>query len=258
LVLRFQQAVTFDVDGTNWSAPCAVVECLDEALLPTFVSLASDVATTIGPGAEAVTSDQIIRALASWELLLRSRALLSDEEQLGLWGELFFILGAPSVDGALRAWSPGKRDVLDFVSAGVGVEMKSGAVRLRHSLSYHQIRSGGGALALYFASLWVLPDAGGRTLVQMVDAVHSVCSELVLLEQKLLNCGFSRANSDVYSRRFSAAGPVVLFSVQDVPHIREFDVGVSSIRYTVELDPARALSEDVTGTVLRALCDAKG
>lgn len=254
LVLRFVPAVAFDVEGRSWSATSAVVECLDEALLPTFISLAEDVAETLGAGAGPPPSGDVIRALANWELLLRSRPALSEEEQIGLWGELCFIAEAPSVDGAIRAWSPGKRDIVDFVYGGVGIELKAGGTRFRHSLSHHQSRAGGGELRLSFASLWVLPDAAGRSLSEMVEMVTTGATELVALEQKLLRCGFSRSQADLYSRRFSKGAPLALLRAADVPRVTAFDAGVSSIRYTVELDPARVLSDVDTSATLRALC----
>lgn len=254
LVLRFVPTVAYDVEGRTWSATSAVVECLDDALLPTFVSLAVDVAAALGAGDAPALSGDVVRALASWELLLRSRPALSEEEQLGLWGELCFIAEAPSVDGAIRAWSPGKRDIVDFVHGGVGIELKTGGTRFRHSLSHHQSRAGVGDLRLSFGSLWVLPDASGRSLSDMVDVVTAVATELVALEEKLLRCGFARSQADLYSRRFSRAAPLALFRASDVPRVTAFDPGVSTIRYTVELDPARVLADEDAVAALLAVC----
>ena len=120
MLLKFKSEVAFDVDGSRWNGPAALVECLEDELLPTFLALAADVMTTIGDAGE-VTADAVVRALGHWELLLRNRALLSEEAQLGLWGELAFLLSAPALDAALRAWSPGARDPLDFAANGVGV-----------------------------------------------------------------------------------------------------------------------------------------
>jgi len=212
---------------------------------------------TIGDAGD-VTADAVIRALGHWELLLRNRALLSEEAQLGLWGELAFVLAAPSIDAALRAWSPGARDPLDFVANGVGVEVKSSVVRLKHSISLNQVASGDGDLEVFFASIWVVPDPTGRNLREMIEAVSISCSEQALLEQKLLVTGYSRAHADAYGRKFALGAQVVIFPGSAIPRVRTWDVGVTSIRFSVELDQEAALEEAPRTRVLSALCVGGG
>lgn len=253
MLLKFKSDVEFDIDGSQWNGPAALVECIEDELLPTFLALAADVMATIGTAGE-VTADAVVRALGHWELLLRNRALLSEEAQLGLWGELAFVLSAPSIDAALRAWSPGARDPLDFVANSVGIEVKSGMVRLKHSISQSQVASAGGDLKLFFASVWVVPDPTGRNLREMVEAVSISCSEHALLEQKLLLTGYSRAHAHAYGRKFSLGAPVVVLPADAVPRVRSWDVGVTSIRFSVELDQAAALDEPTRARVLSELC----
>lgn len=101
MLLKFKSEVAFDVDGTRWDGSAALVECLEDELLPTFLALARDVMTSIGDAGE-LTADAIVRALGHWELLLRSRALLSEEAQLGLWGELLPVTQKGVNPGAFR------------------------------------------------------------------------------------------------------------------------------------------------------------
>lgn len=254
IIVRFAPAVLFDVQGETWSVTSAIIECLDDALLPTFVSLAADVAATLARAPEPMTSTDVLRALANWELLLRSRNTLSDQEQLGLWAELCFILESPSVDGSIRAWSPGARDLVDFVHAGVGLELKASGVRFKHTLSLHQRRAGEASLELLFGSLWILPDGAGSSLPEMVDRVAEASSELVAFEQKLLLRGFVRSQSSAYVRRFARVAPLALFRAERVPAVRTFDPGVSSIHYTVDLDAADALDDAESYGALKILC----
>lgn len=250
MLLRFKAGIEFDVAGKRWSGAAALVECLEDDLLPTFLALAEDVMSKVR-GRE-ITADAVVRALGHWEMLLRSRGILSEDAQLGLWGELAFLLATPSPDAALRAWSPGARDPLDFVGNGIGIEVKSGIGRLRHSISQTQVASADGTLVLLFASVWVTPDPSGRSLREMVDLVSSSCSEGSLLEQKLLLTGYSRVHADAYARKFALGAPVALFPASAIPRVRAWDTGVTSIRFTVELDQELALDES-TGT--QALAD---
>jgi hypothetical protein len=256
VLLTFKSRVVFDVDGDVWSAPSVVLECLEEGLLHTFVALGVDLAGRLEQRDTPPRPEEVAHALAAWERLLRNRPTLSEERQLGLWGELEFIRASPSIDGAIRAWNPDPLGVIDFIAGGVGVEMKTSTTRLRHVISHRQRQSVGGDLRVILGSLWVVPDAVGVTLNDLVRAIDSVCTETVAFEQKLLATGFSRRDSDVYSRRFSVGSPLLLFDGGDVPRIREFDPGITSIHYTVELDPSDAVAPTEAAELLGRLCGA--
>lgn len=253
LLLKFRNDVAFDVGERRWSAPAAVLECLDEALIPTFVVLAEDLSRNLDRASDR-NPESILTALAPWERLLRNRGLLSEERQIGLWGELLFILEGPSIDGAVRAWSPSSHDVIDFVNGGVGIEVKTSTIRLKHTVSLNQARASDGVLRVAFASIWAVPDASGKTLIDLVESISAATSEGVMFEQKVLLAGFSRLQGDAYGRKFSSGAPLSLFPGEKVPRVRAFDPGVVSIRYSVELDPAMAMSRDEASGFLSTVC----
>ena len=92
----------------------------------------------------------------------------------------------------------------------------------------------------------------------MVEAVTNSCSEHPLLEQKLLVTGYSRAHADAYGRKFALGAQVAIFPASAVPRVRTWDVGVTSIRFSVELDQEAALDEAPRTRVLFALCVLRG
>lgn len=254
VLLTFKSRVTFDIDGEVWSAPSVVLECLEEGLLHTFVALGLDLSGKLEQGETLPRPEEVAHALAAWERLLRSRPILSEERQLGLWGELEFIRSSPSADAAIRSWNPDPHGVIDFIAGGIGIELKTSATRLRHVISHRQRQSVGGDLRVVFGSLWVVPDAAGATLSELVQSIDSISTETVAFEQKLLATGFSRRDADAYSRRFSVASPLLIFEGQSVPRIREFDPGITSIHYTIELDPSEALAPDEAATLVARVC----
>ncbi len=253
LLIAARSRVAFSVDGRTWTAPAVVVECLDDTLLSTFVALAEDVAQSVA-GPAPPTQAAVLRAIAGWERLLRARTLLTDERELGLWGELHFLLSAPSLDGAIRAWAPRADSAIDFLNRSVGLEVKTSTSRLRHSVSHQQARSSDADVRIYFASIWAIPDDIGRSLSDLVEAIESTASELLLFEKKLLATGYSARDKAIYNRRFSAGGAILYFSGMDIPRVRDFDAGVTAIRYVIELDELDATSMDDIVDPLRRLC----
>jgi hypothetical protein len=254
ILISFRSNVSFDVDGTTWSSSAVVLECLDESVLYSFAALAIDLTRQFSELPSPLRVEQVLRALAVWERLLRSHSVLSEERQLGLWGELEIIRAAPSLDGAVRAWNPDPNGVIDFIHAGCGLEVKTGTTRLRHSMSQRQAEATDGDLRVLLASLWVVPDVAGVTLASLASAIAESTAEVVLFEQKLLAAGFSRRDADTYSRRLSMGGPPMLFEGRGLPRIRAVDGRISSIRYVVDLDPDDALTSDQTSSAMAQLC----
>jgi hypothetical protein len=253
LLISARSRVTFSVDERNWTSAAVVLELLDESVVGTFVALALDVAEQFR-GAEDPTIERVFRAIAGWERLLRSRATLSEEHEIGLWGELTFILQAPSLDAAIRTWTADTRSVIDFAGGGIGIEVKTSTTCLRHSISHRQARSGDGDLFLLFASIWAVPDPLGRSLGDLVTAVGDATGEVVTFEQRLLSLGFSRRDSRAYTRRFSLGAPIAYFPSSAIPRIRSFDAGISAIRYVIELEDDDALDRSLVGPSLSRLC----
>lgn len=253
LLITCRSRVTFAVDDRSWLSPAVVIECLDDGLVPTFIALALDVSAQL-EGPSPPSPERVFRSIAGWERLLRSRSILSEERELGLWGELLFILQAPSIDGAIRSWTTETRGVIDFSGGGIGVEVKTSASRLRHAVSHQQARSSDADLVVLFASVWAVPDASGRSLADLVEAVAETTSEVVTFEQKLLALGFSRRDSSAYTRRFSPGSSILFFRGTDIPRIRSFDPGISSIRYVIELDDADAIAASTITDYVNRLC----
>ncbi|MFN0251526.1 MAG: PD-(D/E)XK motif protein [Kofleriaceae bacterium] len=255
LLISARSRVTFIVDDQTSATSAVVIECLEPSVVGTFLALALDVAEQLG-ATEMPTVATAFRALAGWERLLRTRTTLSEESELGLWGELMFIRLAPSQDGAIRSWTTESRGIIDFAGSNVGVEVKTSAARLRHSLSHQQARSSDGSLLLLFASIWAVPDSNGQSLADLVASVSDATGEVVAFEQKLLALGYSHRDKDAYTRRFALGGPITHFLGTSIPRVRGFDPGVSAIRYVIDLDDADALDAATAARHVEALCGA--
>lgn len=236
--------VDFEFGGVRWRDPAAVLECRDASLLPTFAVLVSGIAEGLPP-AEKPTWPVLSMLFEQWERLLRRRRLMTPEEELGLWGELWLVRSSSSLDALVSAWQRSEPGAVDFVLGGCGFEVKTTRRSGVHFVSQSQIELGYGDLEVYFVVHDVVLDAVlGRSLAELADEVSSRCSDIIVFEQKLLEAGFSRADVSGYTKRFLPVRAPWIFPHEAIPRVRSADPGVSQLRYQVDLDPTRALKTD--------------
>jgi hypothetical protein len=111
-------------------------------------------------------------ALSRWQTLLRSNVLLSDERQLGLFGELWVLERLLSSIGAaaLDAWVGPLRQEHDFRLSNNEFEVKTtSSARRTHIINGLGQLSPSQNCSLYIVSLqFTLAGAGGRTLAETV------------------------------------------------------------------------------------------
>jgi hypothetical protein len=230
----------------RWESPAVVIECDDDTHLRTFCALALDIARNIGQPHEQPSARQVSEYLFHWEALLRNQRRLSAEEELGLWGELWVIrsCGLPSLDRAVANWRGPERARVDFVGAGVGVEVKTSLTRLRHTIRHSQAERPLGDLDAYLVSLWVAIDASaGETVPELLETVAANVLDAPSFEAKLSAYGYSHADAATYDRRLTLLEQPLIFRIDGIPRVHGFDEGVTDIRYSVQLDPATALSD---------------
>jgi hypothetical protein len=226
---------------------------VEGALAPTFSTLAYDVAETLGAARRRPSGRAVLAALARWERLFRSRHVLSEAEEIGVWGELWCILNAPDPDSSLKAWQGPDGERRDFFAGNISIEVKTSRERLRHHVSLDQVERPSGDAESFLVSIWVTLDPAGATLPSLVERVASSVADLASLEPKLLAVGYGHEDRALYDRRFSILERPIVFPTTAVPRIRSVDPGISEIRYRVRLDEDLAVSEDVSESLLRRL-----
>ena len=251
LSLHYERAVRFDVSESEWTSAVAVITCAERALLPTFCVLALDVASRSASEGTPPSVRRVFEAVGEWERLLRARRLLSADEEIGLWGELWFLAQMADTDAAVAAWQGPTGAVADFVHDGRGLECKTTTQRLRHHVSQTQVERPLGDLDAYVASLWIGEDPAGLSLPELVRRIDTALTEGTVFEGKLLQAGFSRLDAAAYRRRFIQLEVPLVFRVGDVPRVRLWDPGVTGVRFTVQLDDELALAPGEAERLLR-------
>lgn len=255
VVLSFRPSVQFDVPGKAFKSNAAIIECANEALGETFHVLAEDVARRVVADSARPAPQDVSQALARWEELLRAKRSLSREEELGLWGELWFLLELPDIARGVAVWRGPDAEFVDFVGGGVGVECKASSRRLEHFVSQEQVTRPLGDLAAYLLSIWLDRDAiSGRTVNDLVDGVGKRLESRSEFEEKLLSTGYSRADAHRYKLKLRLLEHPLLFPVDTVPRVRSADPGVSHIRFLASLTEDAALPPAAAIETMAKLC----
>lgn len=259
LALRYHPSVLFELDAERWEAPCASVECSDDALLPTFCVLALDLAERLTAGGTRPSGADVGQALAEWERLLRRARRLTENEELGLWGELYMLSTMGDLDAAVAAWAGPFGMPVDFFRNGVGVECKTTTQRLCHHVSRSQTAEAGRDAPVYLVSLWVASDPGrGKSVAELAASIGNRVTDPVAFERALLAAGHSPSEEASTYGRFALLERPLWFAEGAVPQVRHVDPGIRSIRYVVELDEVQAMEDREVSEALAVMLAPPG
>lgn len=171
--------------GTGALQPYVEIACLETQGHAALDTIALEIIAALQAGASIGRIRLVQNVLAKWRRFWSgvSQGLLSKEQQLGLFGELWFLcrwlspaVGAPR---ALRMWRGPTGARSDFEVRGVGIEAKTtgrlDAAHVIHGLE-QLLEPPGGSLFLF--SLCVRDEASGtESLPRMVDEARRLLAE---------------------------------------------------------------------------------
>ncbi len=243
--------VTVRMRDRDTDPPTAEVELVltDQQHRDIFDLLIEDlVEAAVQPDDEKVGVSRFLARLSDWQHLLMRLppAVLSRENQQGLWGELWVLreVVSPAVGivAAVQAWRGPFGADQDFQLPGTSLEVKTSSEHVFERLiiaSERQLDVASDiSLALIALSIDVRPSHG-ETLPDMVHAVRSVsasagCRELV--EERLALFGYRDEDADSYADTGYAIRSCVQLAVRDdFPKITAKDLrtGVGDVKYSI-------------------------
>ena len=201
---------------------CLELSTRSPELYRNFFFMLADVASGIVSDGESPT-DSLDRSLRNWNALLRHPEALSDERQIGLFGELWVLrrlirsMGA----AALQAWTGPRRQLHDFrlFSSELEVKTTSGVGRIHTVNGLSQLVPSAG-FDLYVVSLQIThAGSGGATLEEAVEEIalelrNEPQAERLLFELLMLS-GYRPQDAPRYQRRRRLLGPALLVPVVD-------------------------------------------
>lgn len=154
---------------------------------------------------EGVTFEvAVVSAVATFEQMLAHSRSLSREKQIGLFGELLFLLGcirATSVQEGIESWKGFAPNEHDFVFPAGAFEIKTTTTEARrHRISgLEQLRPlPDSPLWLISIQLTAATPATGRTLSEIVDEARELTSDDTDLARSLARAGWRERDRDTY------------------------------------------------------------
>jgi hypothetical protein len=245
-------AVRFLFSGDEWTESAAVIECLDLALAEPFWALVCDLTSRLSE--EKPAWDTVVDLFDEWQRLLARRGKLGTAKEIGLWGELRFMLDAPDPNKLLECWRGPSAASLDF-QGEVTVEVKTSMHEHEHEISHDQI-SALRATSGYLVSLWIEPDPSGESLPEVLARLSAVVAKSDRLLREVLRIGYSTADSASYTARYKLREPPAWYAASDVPSVRELDLGVLDVQFRVRLPIDRRLSSGESDKIWDDWCPA--
>ena len=190
-----------------------------------FYAFACAVADRLQVDALPVTA-AVDSALQAWAALLQRLAVLDDERQAGLIGELWLLRRlADSSDWttAVEAWKGSDAEEHDFSWAGTDMEVKTTLSEKRvHIIGSLTQLVPTGSIPLFVLSIQ-LTGAGAGTGQTITDAVSGALEQIAMespavagrLRVRLHDAGWREEHASHYRRRFALRSPPTLVPVDD-------------------------------------------
>lgn len=226
------------------------IGCLDGGSADAFAALGRELDEHLAARQDdAVTI--ICEVLERWRrfwLEAASPGMLDAAEEMGLIGELWFLLRWLGAAASVRHWTGPLGDRHDFVTTSVSVEVKAASVRggemPTHPIAHlDQLADPvNGSLMLF--SLGMARDADGdTTLPGLVAEAETLCQGTPHLDawrERIHAAGWRPPHTELYSRRFRMTSQQ-LYRVDDqFPRLtrtsfngQQPPAGVSEVRYSV-------------------------
>jgi len=225
------------------------------SLFANFFHLVSEIISDV-VDEKAEPTVALAAAVSRWEALLIRSAMMSDEAQTGLFGELWLLerlilaLGV----GALQSWVGPAGEAHDFRFDNVEFEIKttSGSRRIHTINGLGQLQPSPGC-ALYLLSLKTANSgSGGRSLPEVVAAIEHLLStsstQLAAFRLATSAIGYDATNAHLYPLRRRLREPAVLIPVTDgIPRLTPEVFSKIEARFVPERIDRVIYSVDVDG-----------
>ena len=213
--------VAFEYGGRRWDQAAAALECTESQLVDAFLVLVMDISRRLASSASETTWPTILALVEEWQTLLARRAVLTVEQQLGLWGELWVISKAVNPDPLVAAWRGPEGEATDFFFDGIALEVKVSRRAHVHHVSQRQVDMPVGMHKAYLLSVWVgVEPVRGTSLAELVDTALARVSDAPALLKQVALLGYTPLDRDQYGTRFIPLDPPRWFRAEDVPRVR--------------------------------------
>ena len=231
------------------SGTWADIGCLDAGSAEAFAALGQELdeqLTISQSNVLTVISDVLERWRRFW-LEAAPPGMLDTAAEVGLIGELWFLLRWLMTGASVRHWTGPLGDRNDFVSTSVSVEVKAASVRAgelpTHPIAHLDQLADPVDGSLLLFSLGVARDAAGDTtlpgLVAEAEMLYRDTPYLNAWRQRIHAAGWRPPHAESYSRRFRVVSQQLYRVDDNFPRLvrssfndQQPPAGVSEVRYS--------------------------
>jgi Putative PD-(D/E)XK family member, (DUF4420) len=245
-----EQIVVADVtaDGRRWLEVSTSARRLYESFYRLIGQVADAVLEDIAPHAA------LQRAVELWDNLVAQSAVLAEERQAGLFGELLLLerLLEAGVEDAISAWTGPDRQAHDFRVGSIEFEVKTtSSARRVHTINGIGQLSPSVDCSLHLVSMQIADaGTGGRTLPDLVDELRTrvPAVDLKAFEARLEASEYDERHRAHYGRRRRLRSPIALIPILDgVPRLTAPALAALPEAFASERIGAVTYDIDVTG-----------
>lgn len=248
-------------DGKTWIA----LSRKESGSIELFSEMVGDVAgamdASVAEGEDAVLRTMLRRVRMWQQFMSRGPVPLSPEAELGLMGELAFMVALINsgvcAEVVLRCWVGPDDALQDFLLGDGAVEVKATMSSSGFPVKISSLEQLDDSLAspLFLAAVRFASEDGGLTLPEMVAEAEQLFRERLgaidLLNDRLMVAGYSVIHSSHYTRRFQSKETRIFAVSEGFPRLTTatVPVGITRTLYEINLDHAGEFLVDLNAAL---------
>jgi hypothetical protein len=191
--------------------------------------------------------EEIKKYLQDWKDLFTNEVPLSREEQIGLWGELYFISKFKSPDKVIEKWRGPENKTFDFVTRNELIDIKTSIESTSHYFSLNQVA---GRRPIYIFAYEVAEDLSGISVSDLIEQINKRAHNkglffVRLVKTRVLNTLPQRTRYIPIQQR--------LIKGSNIPQPRRIDKGVEKVRFKSETCNSKSESSVKLASILKNL-----
>jgi len=252
------QTLEYKVDAAGLREVFVEIACLEPEGYSALDMVGSEIVDALAKGASIKRIRLIQGVLLKWRKFWSDtpQKILSKEQQIGLFGELWFLckwlIPRVGAEKAVTMWRGPVGARNDFESEGISIEVKtSGKIDESHQINGLEQLLVPADCKLYFFSLLVRDEAGAsESLVNLVGELKETLADNFLLQQRfdgmLAAANFQESDVEQYQKtRFRIRGQGLYLVGDGFPRLIPQSIaeglpkGVHDVKYGLRLDGAQ-------------------
>lgn len=166
--------------------------------------------------------------LQEWQDLFTDAPPLSREEQIGLWGELYFINQFSRPDKVIEKWRGPENKTFDFVTRYELIDIKTSNESTCHYFSLNQVS---GQRPIYIFTYEIAEDSAGLNISDLIEQINKRIHNKALFFVRLVK---TRVLNTLPQRTRYIPIQQRLIKGSNIPQPRKIDKGVEKVRFKSE------------------------